>query len=190
MTMCAVAECLNKRYSLSYCIKHYRRFKRWGDPEKTVSHEPPSERAKRYTEQRGSCLVWTGGISKRGYGLIWVAGRSALAHRTLWQEKHGELPPNIEIDHICHNRACVNLDHLRPVSKGENQQNRRGANAQSKTGLRGVRRVGNSWWGQARLNGVTYRTPTFGTPEESNSAVIDIRRTLFTHSEMDREVTA
>lgn len=189
MKVCAVSECLSKHYSLTYCIKHYRRFKRWGDPEKTISHEPLAERAKRYVERRGSCLIWTGGISKNGYALVGLAGKSALAHRALWEEMHGELPARTEIDHICHNRACVNLEHLRPVSKVQNQQNRYRANSNSKSGMRGVKRVHNSWFGQATLKGVVHRTQAFKTAEEANQAVIALRRSLFTHSDMDREAS-
>ena len=42
------------------------------------------------------------------------------------------------IDHICHNRTCVNVDHLRLATAAQNNSNLAGATARSSTGVRGV----------------------------------------------------
>lgn len=59
-------------------------------------------------------------------------------HRWVFTQVYGEIPEGFEIDHICHNeavargecaggttckhRACANPNHLRAVSKSENQK--------------------------------------------------------------------
>lgn len=73
----------------------------------------------------GKCWIWT--ASKRqGYGCFRLAistGRytSAPAHRIAYQLRHGAPPPpNLDLDHQCNNRACVNPDHLKPLTRRDN----------------------------------------------------------------------
>lgn len=35
-----------------------------------------------------------------------------MFHRIVWEDTHGVIPDDYEINHKCHNRACQNLDHL------------------------------------------------------------------------------
>lgn len=44
-------------------------------------------------------------------------GRSPLImyHRYVWEENHGAIPAGYEIDHLCHNRACCNIEHLQCI---------------------------------------------------------------------------
>lgn len=45
----------------------------------------------------------------------WVGkGRAPLVmyHRYVWEKAHGAIPEGYEIDHICKNRACCNIEHL------------------------------------------------------------------------------
>lgn len=43
-----------------------------------------------------------------------VEGRKPLVmfHRLVWEKTHGHIPEGYEIDHICRNRACCNIQHL------------------------------------------------------------------------------
>ena len=71
------------------------------------------------------CHVWRGEILSGGYGRIQMNGRRHLAHRYYYEQANGFIPSGLEIDHLCHVRACVNPDHMRVVTRAENARNRR-----------------------------------------------------------------
>lgn len=73
------------------------------------------------------CVPWHRYVREDGYGLAWDPKRKAMrmAHRVLWEIANGVmLPDDIELDHLCRRRDCVELTHLALVDRDEN--NRRG----------------------------------------------------------------
>lgn len=67
------------------------------------------------------CWVWTGaGLTSRGYGLFWKDGKVQSAHRVVYELLVGEIPEGLTLDHLCRNRACVNPQHLEPVTQKVN----------------------------------------------------------------------
>src|SRR5699024_10393506 len=109
-----------------WCRSHYRRWQRHGDPLVTLTYATPEEAFLARTEPLlwSSCIVWTGATDSSGYGQLWSGGRIVPAHRFAWEREHGPIPAGTFIDHMCFERACCNVDHLRLATPQENQQNR------------------------------------------------------------------
>lgn len=81
----------------------------------------------------GGCISWTGGKFKGGYGKIKVMDaeegrrRQTGTHRAAWMVACGEIPDGLEVDHLCFNTSCLNVDHMELVSPQENLDRRRRA---------------------------------------------------------------
>lgn len=71
-------------------------------------------------DKSGECWIWTAAI-RNGYGAFSItSGHSVIAHRFSWEASGKTIPEGLVLDHLCRNRACVNPDHLEPVSHWEN----------------------------------------------------------------------
>ena len=83
---------------------------------------------KSHLDAESGCIVWDGIRSADGYGHVDMKSmRNAgirTAHRANWLDLKGEIPAGYEIDHVCRNRACINVDHLRCVTRAENMAGR------------------------------------------------------------------
>jgi hypothetical protein len=74
------------------------------------------------------CWEWTGTLHYKGYGALRsrapiegvVIRLSSFAHRAVYQLLVGEVPSDLQLDHLCRNRRCVNPAHLEPVTAKEN----------------------------------------------------------------------
>ena len=123
-----------------------------------------------------------------GYGLLSVNGRMIGAHRYSYILHHGPIADGMFVDHICHNRGCVNPDHLRQATPKQNQENRYGAQRGNSSGVRGVSWVTSRgyWSAGVKHNNRSYNVGSFSTIAEAEAAVIEKRKQLFTHNDMDR----
>lgn len=70
------------------------------------------------------CIEWTNAPWTFGYGRFVIKSengwRGTLAHRWIYERLIGPIPADLQIDHLCRNRLCVNPQHLEPVSQREN----------------------------------------------------------------------
>lgn len=71
------------------------------------------------------CWIWLGKLTRDGYGVVHIGGSATVAHRVIYERTYGPVPPGKELDHACPHgpkKACVNPDHLDPVTHAENMQ--------------------------------------------------------------------
>jgi hypothetical protein len=66
------------------------------------------------------CWIWTGSLNHNGYGKTWRRGKHWRSHRLAYVALVGEIADGLQIDHLCRRPACVNPDHLEPVTPREN----------------------------------------------------------------------
>lgn len=181
---CEATDCDRAAYGAKpLCRPHWTRFRRTGEIGgyvRTVIRDPEVsflERSSRVRED--GCRIWTGTMADTGYGRISFNGKQEYAHRYAWTRAHGEIPEGKMVDHICHNRACVEVTHLRLVTNQENSWNRRGANPNSASGVRGLIHEGpNSWAAQAKRDGQIVRR-FFSSREAALAAIPVLHRELY-----------
>lgn len=87
------------------------------NPTRSIPYEYQSRIA---LDASTGCWIWTGPLDTHGYGQARVDGRTAIAHRVVYAALVGEVPAGLELYHLCRVRACVNPDHLEPVTHREN----------------------------------------------------------------------
>lgn len=66
------------------------------------------------------CWRWAGSISGTGYGYFSFCSQTVYAHRIGYEFFVERIPDGLFLDHLCRNRACVNPDHLEPVTQRVN----------------------------------------------------------------------
>lgn len=129
---CAVPDCGKQRRAGWLCSGHLTRWKMFGDPFATfkIPHGQAELAHIRFYRQvavnesrtfNGThCVEWTGFLHK-GYGQFQLRpGKPVRAHRWAYEREVSELGPSVVLDHLCRNTACVNVEHLEPVSQKEN----------------------------------------------------------------------
>lgn len=116
---CSVDECGGPARTRGWCDKHYRRWRRHGDP-LVILQPTAGERFWAKVDKSSRCWIWTGARSSTGYGNVWHGGRYRPAHRVAFELLIGPIPDGLHLDHLCRVRACVNPAHLEPVTCKEN----------------------------------------------------------------------
>jgi hypothetical protein len=69
----------------------------------------------------GKCWLWIGTTNKKGYGRFVLKDRKLVVpHRFIYEVLYGKIPKNLQIDHLCRIRRCVNPQHLQAITGLEN----------------------------------------------------------------------
>jgi hypothetical protein len=77
------------------------------------------------------CWRWAAGLTSEGYGNFRVGDKMVVAHRWAYENEIGPIPAELELDHLCRTRSCVNTDHLEAVTQRENVMRGEGAPARN-----------------------------------------------------------
>lgn len=120
---CSIDGCEKPMKTRGWCGTHYERWRLHGDP----VWAPPTPEARFWEKVRAlpvadpnACWLWTASRYLGGYGQLWVDGRLVPAHRFAYELLTGPIPEGLQLDHLCRVPACVNPDHLEPVTQREN----------------------------------------------------------------------
>lgn len=110
--ICLVEHCEQPREAKGYCEKHYRRWRKYGDP---------------LTRQRDwnnyflvadtGCWEWQGTVTSSGY----AKSAGVFVHRLMYESHVAPIPDGYEVDHLCRNTSCVNPAHLEAVTPKVNK---------------------------------------------------------------------
>jgi hypothetical protein len=79
-----------------------------------------SERFEKSYKKVGDCKLWKNYLDKDGYGHFYFRKKKRRAHRVAYFMHYGAIPSGMVIDHLCKNRNCVSIEHLRLITIAEN----------------------------------------------------------------------
>ena len=136
----------------------------------------------------GDCLVWTRGKDRLGYGKLSHNYATLATHRVVFEAAYGPIPEGMEVDHICRNRSCCEVTHLRLVTRKQNLENHNGPYANNTSGVRGVCWVASNrkWRATVGHFGRIVYVGQFDDLEAAEKAVVAKRLELHTHNNADR----
>jgi len=130
-SICSVSGCNRPANARGWCKRHWRKWRRHGDPTATARPELEMSVAERFwmkvnkegplpvgRERLGRCWLWLG--TGDVYGSFWLDGRFGAAHRWAYEQAYGMIAVGLEVDHLCRCPRCVNPAHLEAVTPLEN----------------------------------------------------------------------
>lgn len=171
----------------------------WSIPWKGINMPKYRPEPERFWEKvdktpTSGCWEWLGAIKSTGYGQFALTGRiQTSAHRWVYEHEVGPIEIGEVIDHRCHNRKCVNPQHLRAVTQKQNNENHSGPQRNNTSGHRGVYfETGTQRWvAQVRGSKTDRRYfQRFEHLEDAAAAVLEARNNLYTHNDLDRSTTS
>lgn len=114
-SICSVDGCERVSRARGWCDMHWQRWRKRG------TTDLPARRPY-YLPGENGCWIWQRELDTKGYGMYRLRGgkRVKRAHRWVYEQYRGPIPAGLELDHLCRVPACVNPDHLEPVTHAEN----------------------------------------------------------------------
>lgn len=129
-SVCSVSGCDNPSYVRTLCNRHYKRWRRHGDPlgGGTALGEPLQFFNNAMANAKpGECMIWPYAENGVGYGMLTIGGRFKLAHRAACEHRHGP-PPSAkhEAAHSCGNghKGCFSPFHVEWKTHAENNRDK------------------------------------------------------------------
>src|SRR5829696_5452778 len=96
-TDCKEPDCRKPEFARGWCMKHYSRWRRHGDPKVAGGKARgasaiPFENLIDRSSGPDACWPWLGYVNPRGYGWWGHDWRKETAHREMWRRTVGEPP--------------------------------------------------------------------------------------------------
>ena len=130
--ICSVNGCNKKRKSKGLCVAHYTRVIRTGSLDsKVVVNDNKKRLLSNAAANDNGCLEWSKFL-KNGYGVTILNGKLEQAHRAAWMVFKGDIPTGMQVNHKCHNKACINVDHLYVGTQKQNMSDMKNANRENR----------------------------------------------------------
>lgn len=173
---CSVEGCSDKHNSLGFCNRHYLQFRRFGKVISDRSAIAAGGVAKiplGYGAKQGYALVdiedmWVDRYywnNHHGYAEGQVEGRHNSMHRLIMSP-----PPDMQVDHISHDRLDNRRSNLRICTKTENKRNS-GKRMSNTTGYKGVvKAYGGKYVAKLGYNGKKLHLGTYDDPKAAARA--------------------
>ena len=120
-----------------------------------IKQLPKRMRTKIRVNEATGCWEWANSKNEQNYGKVWYNKKSRRAHIVIYELLIEPIPKDLECDHLCRVRHCVNPEHIELVPHKENML--RGHSSEMQTHLTGVCKRGHKIEGDnAQLVHSTY----------------------------------
>lgn len=128
-----------------------------------------------------SAFKWT---ASNGYAMRWTSRRFGPRKAVYLHQQIIEQTAGFVSDHINGDTLDNRRENLRPVTHAQNLQNRRGAQINSRSGIRGVswHKAGAKWRAEVKVHGRVFYLGLFDTIEAADAAARNGRARYMTHS--------